>query len=129
DGYRWVRGGDRVLDASASARSAQRALPERAGPVGHLVPSDVHGKTPAEIDARAKQIGLVPRGKDPMHDRGAYVDPITNKERILSHPLDKRSGPHGHVNDPEGNRIGVNGNVVDAKSPDAHIPINWSGEK
>ena len=145
DVSRWARGGGRLLDTAQSVRSGkasawdtvrelssgrpQRALPERAGPVGHLVPSDVYGKTPAEIDARARQIGLIPRGGDPMHDRGSYVDPVTQQERILSHPLDKRFGPHGHVNDPQGNRLDMNGKVVGLKTPEAHLPINWKGKQ
>ena len=54
--------------------------------------------------------------------RGAYVDPQTGVQRILSHPNNKP--PHGHVNNPSGQRIGANGSVVRPNSRAAHLPIN-----
>ena len=103
-------------------------LPERAGPVGHISPGEVAGKTPAEIDARARELGLAPKGPSPAEGRGSYVDPITGEQRILSHPNDPR-GPHGHVNDPAGNRIGPDGRIVPRASPDAHLPIRIPTKK
>jgi RHS repeat-associated protein len=103
-------------------------LPERAGPVGHISPGEVAGKTPAEIDARARELGLVPKGPSPAEGRGSYVDPVTGEQRILSHPNDPR-GPHGHVNDPAGNRIGPDGRAVPRASPDAHLPIRIPTKK
>ena len=35
------------------------------------------------------------------------------------------SGPHGHVNNENGERLDINGNVVPPESPDAHLPINY----
>lgn len=98
-----------------------RLLPERAGPTGEISPTEVSGKTPGEIDARARELGLEPRGPDPAKGRGAYIDPQTGKQRILSHP--EASPPHGHVNNPAGERIGPDGTVVPPESPEAHLPI------
>ena len=98
-----------------------RLLPERAGPTGHISPSEVAGRTPSQIDVRARELGLTPRGPDPAGGRGAYIDPQTGQQRILSHP--DADPPHGHVNDPDGQRIDINGNVVAAESPAAHLPL------
>ncbi|WP_264802637.1 hypothetical protein, partial [Acetobacter fabarum] len=65
--------------------------------------------------------GLVPRGPDPMNGRGAYIDPVTGEQRILSHP--NADPPHAHVNDPFGTRLDINGNPVEPESPEAHLPI------
>jgi hypothetical protein len=113
-GYRFAAGGGRITDPS-------RLLPERAGPTGHISPSEVAGRTPAQIDARARELGLTPRGADPAGGRGAYIDPQTGQQRILSHP--NASPPHGHVNNPAGQRIDINGNVVPPESPAAHLPL------
>jgi RHS repeat-associated protein len=98
-----------------------RMLPERAGPTGHISPGEVVGRTPAQIDARARELGLQPRGPDPAGGRGAYVDPQTGQQRILSHP--NASPPHGHVNNPRGQRIGPDGRIVAPESSEAHLPI------
>jgi hypothetical protein len=82
-------------------------------------PNDIAGKTPAEIDKIAKEKGLVPKGPDPMRGKGAYVDPVTGKQRILIHP----EGNHAHVNDPSGQRLGPGGAGVAPESPDAHLPL------
>lgn len=100
---------------------ASKLLPENAGPAGHISPSEVIGKTPTEIDARAKELGLQPKGPDPQSGRGSYIDPQTGEQRILSTPNDRV--PHGHVNDVHGNRVGPDGNRVDPDSPEAHLPI------
>lgn len=84
-------------------------------------PAEVAGKTPAEIDALAKQKGLIPKGPDPAGGRGAYVDPVTGEQRILCHP-DGCGGGHVHVNDPSGQRLGINGKPVAPESPEAHLP-------
>jgi hypothetical protein len=112
-GYRFATRG-RVTDPA-------RMLPERAGPTGHISPSEVSGRTPAQIDARARELGLQPRGPDAAGGRGAYIDPQTGQQRILSHP--NGSPPHGHVNNPAGQRIGPDGRVVPPESPEAHLPI------
>lgn len=54
-----------------------------------------------------------------MNGKGAYVDPITGVQRILIHPAD---GEY-HVNNPNGERLDIDGNVVDPKSPLAHLPL------
>jgi RHS repeat-associated protein len=100
-----------------------RLLAEEAGPTGHISPGEVGGKTPPEIDARARKLGLEPRGPDPMRGRGSYIDPLTGRQRVLIHPNPKRGGPHGHVNDPAGNRVGPSGGRVPANSEAAHLPI------
>lgn len=99
----------------------QLALPERAGPTAHIHPSEVAGKTPAQIDVRAQQLGLEPRGPSPAQGRGAYIDPQTGTQRVLSHP--NASPPHGHVNNPAGQRLDADGRVVPPESPEAHLPI------
>ena len=94
----------------------------RSGPVGEINPADVAGKTPQEIHDYALDQGLQPKGPDPQNGKGAYVDPETNTQRILSHP--NADPPHAHVNNPAGERLDINGNVVPPESPDAHLPIN-----
>jgi RHS repeat-associated protein len=109
-----------ALQAAARA-PAQRLLPQRAGPTGQISPSEVAGRTPQEIDARARQLGLEPKGPNPQGGRGSYVDPQTGKQRVLVHP--EGEPPHGHVNNPAGERVGPNGTVVPQESPEAHLPI------
>jgi RHS repeat-associated protein len=104
------------------APTAPKLLPERAGPTGKITTSEIAGKTPAEIAARAKELGLEPRGPDPAQGKGSFIDPQTGQQRILSHP-NAESGPHGHVNDIEGQRVGPSGTNVSAGSAEAHIEI------
>jgi hypothetical protein len=77
------------------------------------------GRTPQQIDRAARDAGLIPMGPDPMNGKGAHVDPVTGVQRILIHPDDKEY----HVNNPSGERLDINGNVVDAKSLFAHLPL------
>lgn len=60
---------------------------------------------------------------DPQSGRGAYVDPVTGNQRVLCHT--NCSNPHGHVNNPQGQRLDINGNVVAPESPAAHLPIEF----
>jgi hypothetical protein len=112
-----------LLAAKTPITNPSRLLPERAGPTAHISPNEVIGRTPAQIGARAQQLGLQPRGPDPAMGRGAYIDPQTGVQRILSHP--NATPPHGHVNNPAGLRIGPDGSVVPPNSPGAHLPINY----
>ncbi|EGR1420496.1 type IV secretion protein Rhs [Vibrio cholerae] len=89
----------------------------------HIDPKDIANKTPAQIDKLAKDKGLVPKGPDPMSGKGAYVDPATEKQRVLCHT--NCSNPHGHVNNAQGQRLDIDGNVVAPESPAAHLPINF----
>jgi hypothetical protein len=66
--------------------------------------------------------GLTPKGPDPQSGKGSYVDPVTGEQRILVHP-DGAGGGHAHVNNPEGERLDINGQVVPPESPEAHLPI------
>lgn len=88
-----------------------------------ISPDEVAGKTPEEIDQLARDKGLNPMGPDPMGGRGAYTDPVTGKQRVLCHT--NCDSPHAHVNNPDGERLDINGNVVAPESPDAHLPINY----
>lgn len=85
-------------------------------------PADVAGKTPDEIDRLAGEKGLDAKGSDPKAGKGSYTDPVTGKQRILVHP-DADCGPHCHVNNPQGERLDINGQVVPPESPDAHLPL------
>ena len=98
-------------------------LPEQAGPVANISPSEVIGNTPSAIHARAQQLGLQPRGPDPAMGRGAYIDPQTGIQRILSHP--NAQPAHGLVNNALGQRIDASGNIVAPESSGAHLPIQW----
>jgi len=98
-----------------------RVLPANAGPTGHISPSEVVGRTPAQINRRARQLGLAARGPDPAGGRGSYIDPRTGQQRILSHP--NASPPHAHINNIAGERIGLDGSVVPRESPAAHLTI------
>jgi RHS repeat-associated protein len=125
-GARALSGGLAAADATVAVGGGgitdpSRLLPERAGPTGHISPSEVAGRTPAQIDARARELGLTLRGADPAGGRGAYIDPQTGQQRILSHP--NASPPHGHVNNPAGQCIDINGNVVPPESPAAHLQL------
>jgi len=97
-------------------------LPEKAGPVGQISPSEVIGKTPDEIHDRAQELGLKPMGPDARSGKGSYIDPQTGKQRIGPHDISDR---HSHVNTPKGRteRVGPEGNVVDRRSEEAHLPI------
>ena len=115
-----------ITDTQASPRrSTASDTPRRiasGAPTSPVInPSEVAGKTPAEIDALARERGLIPKGPDPMKGNGAYVDPVTGKQRILINPNEE--SPHVHVNDSTGNRLDINGNVIDRRSPGAHLQI------
>jgi RHS repeat-associated protein len=89
----------------------------------HINPGDVANKTPSEIDTFAKEKGLISKGPNPQAGKGAYVDPVTGNQRVLCHT--NCANPHAHVNDPQGQRLNINGNVVPPESPAAHLPINY----
>lgn len=92
-----------------------------AGGSPHIDPKDVGGKTPEEIEKLAGDKGLQPKGPDPKGGRGAFVDPVTGEQRVLVHP--GGPCPHCHVNNPQGQRLDINGNVVAPESPAAHLPL------
>lgn len=92
-----------------------------AGGSPHIDPKDVGGKTPEEIEKLAGDKGLQPKGPDPKGGRGAFVDPVTGEQRVLVHP--GGPCPHCHVNNPQGQRLDINGNVVARESPAAHLPL------
>lgn len=86
------------------------------------------GRTPSEIGEIASEAGLIPRGADPLGGRGAFVDPVTGKQRVLVHP-DAGCGPRCHVNDHNGDRLDINGSKVAPESPEAHLPLDMSKDK
>jgi RHS repeat-associated protein len=96
----------------------------RQGRSPYINPKSVAGKSPSEIDQLARKKGLTPKGSDPMSGKGAYIDPVTGKQRVLIHP-DASCGPHCHVNNPAGERLNINGQVVPPESPAAHLPLSW----
>jgi hypothetical protein len=104
-----------------AAEEGPKLLPAKAGPKAHISGGEVTGKTPAQIDVRARELGLQPKGPNPAGGRGSYVDPVTNEQRILSHP--NADAPHAHVNNLDGERIGPSGEAVPRESPAAHLPI------
>ncbi len=110
----------RLGSIRVSSRFSARELVAPRSP--HIDPGDVANRTPQQIDDLADDAGLIPRGPDPKAGRGAYTDPVTGEQRILCH-----SGacpPHAHVNDPAGNRLDINGNIVSPESPAAHLPLS-----
>jgi RHS repeat-associated protein len=66
----------------AEGAEAASTLEKLTSPVIH--PSEIIGKTPAEIDSISTSKGLIPKGPDPMSGKGAYVDPVTGQQRVLS---------------------------------------------
>jgi hypothetical protein len=86
---------------------------------------DIAGRSPDEIDTIARRSRLVPKGPNPQMGQGAYINPVTGEQRMLVHPFDTVCGPHCHMNNPTGQRLDINGNVVSPSSPDAHLPIQW----
>jgi hypothetical protein len=86
-------------------------------------PREVAGKTPEDIDTFARGKGLIPRGPDPVKGEGSYVDLVTGQQRVLIHP--NALPPHAHVNNSSGERLDINGNVVEPESPEAHLPIAY----
>ena len=85
----------------------------------HINPQELAGKTPAEIGEASRNAGLIPRGPDPDSGQGAYVDPVTGEQRVLIHP----EHAHFHVNNPAGERLDINGQVVAPESLAAHLPL------
>jgi hypothetical protein len=85
----------------------------------HIEPRELSGCTPQQIDRIARQAGLIPRGPDPMNGKGAYVDPVSGKQRVLIHP----HANEYHINNADGERLDIDGNIVDPKSPLAHLPL------
>jgi hypothetical protein len=59
-----------------------------------------------------------------MGGRGAYIDPITGKQRVLVHPTGQPF-PHAHVNNPSGERLSPGGITLAPESPEAHLPIRY----
>ncbi len=100
-----------------------RGVPKGAGSSPHINPRDVANKTPGQIDALAKEKGLIPKGPNPQAGKGAYVDPATGNQRVLCHT--NCADPHAHVNNPQGQRLDVNGNAVPPESPAAHLPVDY----
>jgi RHS repeat-associated protein len=110
---------------AGKAGDGVKLLPTSAGPVGQISPSEVINKTPAQIDDAAKRLGLEAKGPNPQVGQGAYVDPQTGQQRILSHPNAEK--PHGHVNSPSGNRVDASGaehkGARGQEKPEVHLPI------
>ncbi len=73
------------------------------------------GLTSEQVSQIAIDSGLIPKGPDPMNGKGAYVDPVTGKQRVLIH------ADH-HVNNPKGERLNEKGKVVQQESKEAHLP-------
>ncbi|MEN5160724.1 RHS repeat domain-containing protein, partial [Achromobacter spanius] len=86
-------------------------------------PADVAGKTPLEINQFSRSVGLIQKGPDPIVGQGAYVDPITGKQRVLIHT--NALPCHCHVNNSAGERLNALGKVVAPESLEAHLPINY----
>ncbi len=84
-------------------------------------PKDIAGKTPSEIDKIATDSGLIRQGPDAKGGRGSFDDPVTGNQRVLVHP--NADCPHCHVNNPAGERLDIDGNVVGRESPEAHLPL------
>jgi hypothetical protein len=108
-----------ITGRALPASSAKPGNPPQQSP--HIDPRDVIGRTPSQIDAFARQKGLIAKGADPAAGRGAYIDPITGKQRILCSP--GGCPPHAHVNNSSGERLNSNGDVVGRQDRDAHLPI------
>ncbi|MDB4949030.1 MAG: hypothetical protein JWM27_1679 [Gemmatimonadetes bacterium] len=115
-----VRGMAEGAAAGVMHAGGDRTTPPTPGSP-EISPRSVAGKTPNEIHEYAKSRGLLPQGPDPANGRGAYTDPVTGKQRVLSHP--NSCSPHCHVNNPAGERLDVHGSVVAQESPAAHLPI------
>jgi len=121
-----------VVKSGAATKLQERVVVNERGTIGpetprpatkspHVDPADVVGRTPAEIDALARREGLTPKGPDPMSGKGSYTDPVTGQQRVLCHP--NACPPHAHVNNPAGERLDINGNVVPPESPAGHLPL------
>lgn len=124
-----LRYADDVVDAAKGAdnlKGSQKLLPEKAGPTAKVSPSEVVDKTPSQVEKRAKEIGLEPKG-DPKSGKGAYADPQTGKRRIETHPnaTDNKGNPdpHGHVYQQDGKtRVNQTGQSVEnKKAPETHL--------
>jgi len=116
----WNKHKDAILQSAAMLLTEGMSAAGEGSPT--IRPSEVAGKTPAEIDAVARSKGLIPKGPDPMRGKGSYIDPVTGEQRILSHP--DADSPHAHVNNPAGERLDIHGNVVPPEAPAAHLPID-----
>src|SRR5579872_1188251 len=113
----WNKHKDAILQSAAMLLTEGMSAAGEGSPT--IRPSEVAGKTPAEIDAVARSKGLIPKGPDPMRGKGSYIDPVTGEQRILSHP--DADSPHAHVNNPAGERLDIHGSVVPPEAPAAHL--------
>ncbi|NOT88643.1 MAG: RHS repeat protein [Lysobacter sp.] len=127
----YLHRGARMLEAYDYFKGMRRAAKLKYAPVSrvangspHIDPRDVAGKTPTQIDRFVKEKGLIPKGASPMAGKGAYIDPVTGNQRVLTHPH-SCNGPHCHVNNPAGERLDINGNLVAPESSGAHLPLNY----
>lgn len=94
--------------------------PQQPATSPEIDPKELAGKTPQEIDKIAQEKGLIAKGPDPINGRGSYIDPVTGEQRIN---IDKNHD-HYHVNNPQGQRVDINGNPVEAKTSEAYLPLN-----
>jgi hypothetical protein len=67
----------------------------------------------------------LPKGWTKTENNGfTHIRDENGTIRMEIHPPDKvTTYPHQHIYDPAGNPLDINGNIVDYKSPDAHIPL------
>lgn len=115
-----ITAGQVILGGAVAAGAGALILYNEGGPTSPQInPQDLAGKTPAEIDQAARAAGLIPKGPSPQTGQGSYVDPVTGEQRVLIHPDDS----HMHVNNPAGERLDINGQVVPPESPEAHLPL------
>jgi hypothetical protein len=127
DGYRWVRGGDQVLDAAADARASQRAVRETASEIssgtnastlspGPYAKESIPARGPGRnftSEERAKVTGFgqkngchtcgsrIPGTKTgryvPDHQPPSAINPAGGEQRLLPHCLNCSRRQGGEV--------------------------------
>lgn len=90
-----------------------------------IAPGELIGRTAEELDRYGREIGLIPRGPDPVAGYGSYLDPITGQQRILIHP----DQGHFHINNAAGERLDAHGRIVAPEAWEAHLPLGRSGRE
>ena len=79
-----------------------------------------------EIESQDVDVDNLPEGWSKTEHNGfIHIRDENGTIRIRIDPPDKNTlYPHKHLYDKSGNPIDINGNPVDRRSPDAHIPLN-----
>jgi len=88
--------------------------------------SEADGKSGDGISEKDVDVNNLPEGWTKTENNGyTHIKDENGKTRIRLDPPDNKTPyDHKHLYDENGNPLDANGNIVNKKSPDAHIPYN-----